>query len=203
MSDADTYLDIAATRRSFYNLTGESTISDEKLEELVKKTLLVTPSAFNTQSARIIVLLGDQHRKLWDIVKAAVAPHVAGNQERAAATEAKLSSFQAAYASILFLEDPSTYDPLSSFVTYADKFGAWREQGSGMHQLVLWTALEATGLGVNVQHYNPLIDDEVKKTWSIDEKWKLVAQMVVGKPAGERPSGKEQKPLENRYRVIS
>ncbi|KIY01564.1 uncharacterized protein Z520_03116 [Fonsecaea multimorphosa CBS 102226] len=203
MSDADTYLDLAANRRTIYNLTGESTISDAKLEELVKKTLLVTPSAFNTQSARIIVLLGEQHKKLWDIVKAALAPHVAGNAERAAATEAKLNSFQSAYASILFFEDPSTYDPLSSFVTYADKFEAWREQGSGMNQLVLWTALEAAGLGVNVQHYNPLIDDEVKKTWSIDAKWKLIAQMVVGKPEGKRPAAKEQKPLESRYRVIS
>ncbi|OAP57653.1 hypothetical protein AYL99_08391 [Fonsecaea erecta] len=203
MSDVDTYLDIAAKRRTIYNLTGESTISDAKLEELVKKTLLVTPSAFNTQSARIIVLLGDQHRKLWDIVKAALAPHVAGKPEQAAATEAKLNSFRSAYASILFFEDPSTYDPLAGFVTYADKFEAWREQGSGMNQLVLWTALEAAGLGINVQHYNPLIDEEVKKTWSIDEKWKLVAQMVVGKPAGEKPAAKEQKPLEGRYRVIA
>ncbi|KIW35268.1 uncharacterized protein PV07_01972 [Cladophialophora immunda] len=203
MSDADAYLDFAANRRTIYNLTNESTISDAKLEEIVKKTLLVTPSAFNTQSARIIVLLGEQHKKLWDIVRAALAPHVAGNPEQAAATEAKVNSFQAAYASILFFEDPSTYDPIMSFVAYADKFEAWREQGSGMHQLVLWTAMEAAGLGVHVQHYNPLIDDEVKKTWSIDANWKLTAQMVIGKPAGEKPAPKEKKPLEGRYRVIA
>jgi len=202
MSESDTYLDLAAKRRTFYNLTGESTISDQKLEEIVQKTLLVTPSAFNTQSARIVVLLGAQHKKLWNIVKAAIAPHTAGNQERAQATEAKLSSFQAAYASILFFEDPSAYDPLAAFITYADKFADWREQGSGMHQLVLWTALEAEGMGVNIQHYNPLIDEEVKKTWSIDPGWKLITQMVIGKPTAERPGPREQKPLEERYRVV-
>ena len=30
-----------------------------------------------------------------------------------------------------------------------------------MLQLVVWTALEAEGLGATLQHYNPLIDDEV------------------------------------------
>jgi predicted oxidoreductase (fatty acid repression mutant protein) len=35
-----------------------------------------------------------------------------------------------------------------------------------MHQLLIWATLEAEGLGANLQHYNPVINEEVKKTWS-------------------------------------
>lgn len=206
MTTVDTYFDIAANRRTIYTLTNESTISDAQLEEIVKKTLLVTPSAFNTQSAHMVVLLGEQHKKLWDIVKTVVMPHVAGDKDREAATEAKLNSFQAAYASILFFEDASTYEPLMGYKIYVDKYESWREQGSGMAQLVLWTALEAAGMGVHVQHYNPLIDEEVKKTWAaagVNPSWKLVGQMVTGKPTGDKPAPKELKPLESRYQIIA
>lgn len=60
-----------------------------------------------------------------------------------------------------------------------------------MHQYYVWTALETQGLGVNLQHYNPLID-EVKKTFDIPEHWILKAQMVFGTPAKE-PAPKVQK----------
>lgn len=58
-------------------------------------------------------------------------------------------------------------------------------------------------MGANVQHYNPLIDEEVHKVWKLDSKWKLVSQMVIGKPVGDRPQPKEKKPVEERYRMIS
>lgn len=44
-----------------------------------------------------------------------------------------------------------------------------------MHQYYVWMALETHGLGANLQHYNPLIDDEVKKTFDLPEHWILKA----------------------------
>lgn len=197
---SDQLISAVADRRSFYQLSDESTISDSRLEELVQKVLLATPSAFNTQSSRIVVLLGAEHRKLWDIVRATIAPLVSG--EQAKTTEAKIASLQAAYGSILFFEDPSAYDRLQSFKMYADKFISWRDQGSAMHQLLLWTALDLEGLGANVQHYNPLIDIQVKDTWAIESNWDLVAQMVIGKPIGDKPAAKAKSEVSDRYRVF-
>ncbi|BAL84953.1 hypothetical protein SELR_pSRC101460 (plasmid) [Selenomonas ruminantium subsp. lactilytica TAM6421] len=37
-------------------------------------------------------------------------------------------------------------------------------------------------LGVNIQYYNPLIDDEVKAHFAVPESWNMVAQMVLGAP---------------------
>lgn len=202
-SITDSMISAVAERRSIYNLSNESTISEKRLEELVQKVLLAVPSAFNTQSTRIVVLLGDQHKKLWDIVLATLAPHVKHDEATAAATEQRIASFVAGYGSIMFFEDLSTYDALQSFAIYKDKFPSWCDQTSAMHQLLLWTVLEAEGMGVNVQHYNPLIDEEVRKAWQLDSKWTLVSQMVIGKTVGDRPQPKEKKPVEERYRIIS
>lgn len=87
---------------------------------------------------------------------------------------------------------------------YKDKTDEWLQQSSGMHQYYLWTALEALGLGVNVQHYNPLINAEVQKTWGVPSDWELKAQMVFGAPReGGAPGEKLQKlPLEQRIQVF-
>ena len=51
-----------------------------------------------------------------------------------------------------------------------------------MHQYFMWTALESyPSMGVNLQHYNPLIDAAVIKEWGLPEHWVLKAQMVFGK----------------------
>ena len=47
-----------------------------------------------------------------------------------------------------------------------------------MHQLAVWTMLEDEGMGASLQHYNPLIDDEVRKVWNLSDDWKLIAQML-------------------------
>ncbi len=53
-----------------------------------------------------------------------------------------------------------------------------------MHQFVLWTALEAEGLGCNIQHYNPVIDGKLQTAYDVPSTWSLQAQLVFGKPTG-------------------
>ena len=70
-----------------------------------------------------------------------------------------------------------------------------------MHQLAIWTMLEDAGLGVSLQHYNPLIDETVYAEWKLDPKWELVAQMPFGTPT-EGPGPKKLKPLDKRVLVF-
>ena len=58
-----------AHRRSYYALSNKSLVSNEEIEEIVKFAVKNIPSAFNSQSTRVVLLLGDQHTKLWNIVK--------------------------------------------------------------------------------------------------------------------------------------
>ena len=70
-----------------------------------------------------------------------------------------------------------------------------------MLQFVVWTALEQTGLGASLQHYSPLIDEDVRNEWGLPENWKLIAQMPFGKPVAQ-PGEKQFSPLEARLKVF-
>ena len=54
-------------RRSYYGINKEVQVSDEKIKEIVEFAVKYTPSAFNSQTARLVVLTGEAHDKLWDI----------------------------------------------------------------------------------------------------------------------------------------
>ncbi|MEB2629204.1 nitroreductase family protein [Peribacillus frigoritolerans] len=185
-------------RRSYYGINKEVQVSDEKIKEIVEFAVKHTPSAFNSQSSRLVVLTGSAHDKLWDITTQALRKAV--GEGDFSGTQQKMDSFKAGYGSILFFEDESVVKSLQEqFATYADNFPIWSQQTSGMHQLVVWTALETEGLGATLQHYNPLIDDEVKKEWNVPSNWKLIAQMPFGNPTAQ-PGDKEFKPLEDRIK---
>jgi len=186
-------------RRSIYDISNETTISDDRLEEIIKEALLHAPSAFNSQTARVILLLGENHQKLWDITAESLKQVVPS--DRWEKTKAKINSFKAGYGTILFFEDMSIVQSLQErFPTYKENFPFWSQQSSGMVQYIIWTALELEGLGASLQHYNELIEEKVKKQWDVPVNWKLISQMPFGKPTA--PAGeKEFKPLEERFRV--
>jgi len=48
-------------RRSHYAISKDPVISDERIQEIVNEAVKYTPSSFNSQSARVVVLLGEQH----------------------------------------------------------------------------------------------------------------------------------------------
>ena len=186
-------------RRSIYAISKESGVSNERIQEVINEAVLHTPSAFNSQSARVVVLFGENHNKLWDITEASLKKIVP--EENFAPTKEKIDSFRNGYASVLFFEDQNVVKNLQEqFSLYKDNFPVWSQQSSGMLQYVIWTSLAVEGLGASLQHYNEIIEEDVAKEWSIPSGWKLVAQMPFGKPvagAGE----KEFLPLDERVKT--
>lgn len=190
-----------ADRYSVYQITDQKVVSEERIEEVVQFAVEHTPYAFNSQSGRVVVLFGEENDKLWEMTKAELKKIVPENEFPA--TEERINGFKAGYGTVLFFEDQSIVRGLQEQMPiYADNFPTWSEQGSGMLQYVVWTALENEGLGATLQHYNPLIDQAVQKEWGISEDWLLRAQMPFGKPEGERPV-KEQQPIADRVKVFN
>lgn len=188
-------------RRSIYAIDDNIKVSDKEIEDIIDFAVLNVPSAFNSQSTRVLLLLGDQHVRLWDIVKNTLRKIV--HQEAFKNTEKKIDgSFASGYGTVLFFEDITVIEDLQKkFPTYSDNFPAWSQQTSAMHQLAIWTMLEDAGLGASLQHYNPLIDEEVIRTWKLNNNWKLIAQMPFGNPL--EPAGvKDFKPLDKRVMVF-
>lgn len=196
-----TFLEAIEHRRSYYSLKNESPIHDNEIEDIVKFAVKHVPSAFNSQSTRVVILFGKNHKRLWDITKETLRKIVPAGAF--ATTEQKIDGcFACGYASLLFYEDESVVKEYQqNFPTYADNFARWSEQTCGMHQLTIWTALEDVGFGASLQHYNPLIDTQIAKEFNINPNWRLVAEMPFGVPA-EKPGDKDFKPLGDRVLVF-
>ncbi|KAJ6096670.1 hypothetical protein N7486_007416 [Penicillium sp. IBT 16267x] len=202
----DALVQAAQNRRTIYKLGKNSPVYDAKIEEIVNAAILNVPSSFNTQGTRLVVLLKEEHERLWDITisvfEGLVASGTVPEEIFKNHTLPKLQGFKAAYGTILFYEDPAHIKPMQEkFATYAAHFEPWADQSNAMHQYFLWTALESLGFGANLQHYNPLIDESVTKQWNLPTEWRMVAQMVFGSP--EAPAGeKPQKPIEERVKIF-
>ena len=119
-------------RRSVYAISKEKVISDQAIKEVIEHAVKNTPSAFNSQSARVVLLLEKHHDKLWDITKEALRKIVP--VELFGSTEDKINSFRNGYGTVLFFEDTSVIESLQSkFASYKDNFPAFSLRSSGMH----------------------------------------------------------------------
>ncbi|HCM89641.1 MULTISPECIES: nitroreductase family protein [Vagococcus] len=175
-------------RRSIYHLGENISLSETEVESLIKEVVRESPSSFNSQTQRVVILFGESNQKLWSITETALK--VVTPAEAFEGTQAKLKSFAAGKGTILFFEDTDVVKSLQEqFALYADNFPIWSEQASGLTQANVWTALSEENIGASIQHYNPLIDDAVAKEWEIPASWNLRAQMPFGSietPAGEK-----------------
>lgn len=187
-------------RCTLYGICNQTTIANEKIIEIVKNSTKHVPSAFNSQSQRVAVLFGEKHDELWKIVMDTLRNIVP--PENFPPTETKINSFAAGYGTLLYFDETTITQGLADqFPAYKDNFPVWAEQSNGMLQFAIWSQLEVEGLGVNLQHYNPVIDAAVKKAFNIPETWRLIAQMPFGKPTAERGE-KEFTPISERVMVI-
>ncbi|MBP1755951.1 MAG: hypothetical protein H6Q59_2349 [Firmicutes bacterium] len=188
------------SRRTYYAIGKDTKVSTEEVKKVVDHAVKFVPSAFNSQSARVVVLAGENHDKLWEIARETLRKIVPA--EAFASTDEKINSFKNGAGTLLFFEDQAVVQGLQdAFPLYKDNFPIWSLQSSGMVQFTIWTALENLGLGASLQHYNPLIDDEVHSTWSLPDNWKLLGQMPFGHPLAD-PGAKEYSPLEARVKVF-
>jgi len=173
------FLKAAAKRRSQYALGSQLPISHDEVTELIRQAIKLSPSSFNSQSSRAVILFDSNSRKFWDFVKIELRKIVPA--DAFAATEAKINGFAAGAGTVLFYEDQSVVKGLQEqFALYADRFPAWSEHSTGIAQFAVWTALAEAGIGASLQHYNPLPDAAAAREWNIPASWALRAQLPFG-----------------------
>ena len=180
---------LAANRRSIYALGDNLSQTPEEIFDLVKQTVKNSPTAFNSQTVRAVVLFGKSSDKVWEIVEDALRK-IAKSPDAFEQTKAKIDSFKAGYGTILYFTDTTIVHQLENdYPSYAANFANWAEQGLGGAQQAVWTALAEQGIGASLQHYNPLIDDAIHQTFNLPADWQLRAEMPFGSieaPAGEK-----------------
>ncbi|MGO4987877.1 nitroreductase family protein [Gallicola sp. Sow4_E12] len=196
------YLAAVAKRRSVYSLKKESTLKDENLIEMIKQVTQDAPSSLNSQSQRVVILLGEEHDYLWENIVMETLRKVVNDEERFKETEKKIKGFAKAYGTVLFYQDKNSLKIMEEkFPDYAHNFDRWASEGDGILLYGIWTALASCGLGASVQHYNPLIDEEVAQRYDIPKEWMLISQMPFG-VIEEYPEPKEKMAVEEKVKVF-
>lgn len=183
------FLNSIKTRRTIYAIGKNVTVDQAKIEETIREAVKQSPSAFNSQTSRVVTLYGESHTNFWNIVRETLRKIVPA--EAFEGTNQKIDSFSAGFGTALFYEDQDIVKGLQEqFALYADNFPVWSEHSSAIAQFATWTALSEIGIGASLQHYNPIVDAEVAETYDIPANWKLRAQLVFGSieaPAGDKP----------------
>ena len=194
----NSFQEAVTARRSIYKLGRNIPVLQSQIIAAVERMVKDSPSAFNMQSARIVVTMLDHHENVWHITKGELQKTLPA--DRFAVVEKKIDGFAAAYGTILFFESSNMIKAMQDQISeYAANFPTWAMQANGMLQFAIWTALEDLGLGVNLQHYNSLIDQPIKQVFDLPDSWDLVAQMVFGekleepKPIAKIPTGSRVK----------
>ncbi|BGP53290.1 hypothetical protein JCM8202_002615 [Rhodotorula sphaerocarpa] len=198
---AAAFLNAVENRRTAYAINNESPIPDARVQEIVEFAVKHCPSSFNSQTTRAVVAFGGSHTKLWDIAKEKIRAIV--SDDAWDASEKRLNGFQGGHGTVLLYEDQEAVRQLQEKIPlYAEHFPTWSEHTHGIHAYTIWTALTAEGLGCSLQHYNPLIDEDVAEAFDVPMSWKLRGQLVFGKPTAA-PAEKTFQPLEQRVKVVN
>ncbi len=173
------FLDQIKQRRTIYAIGKNVTLENSKIESVIQEAVKQSPSSFNSQTSRVVTLFGQSHDKFWDIVLETLRKIVPAAAFEG--TSGKIASFKAGHATVLFYEDQDVVKSLQEqFALYADNFPVWSEHSTAIAQFAVWTALAEHNIGASLQHYNPIVDEEVASTFDIPANWKLRAQLVLG-----------------------
>lgn len=194
------FTDLQEKRRSIYALGKNVELSDQELIDTIQGAVLQSPTAFNSQSARVVILFDQESDAFWneiaysELEKVTPAAAFEGTKER-------LAGFAQAKGTILFYEDQDVVKGLQEqFPLYAENFPLWSEQGHGIALYATWMALTEKNIGMNVQHYNPLVDAQVAEKYNIPANWKLRAQAPFG--AIVAPAGDKEVQTQERFKVF-
>ncbi|XMB72236.1 nitroreductase family protein [Mycoplasmatota bacterium WC30] len=187
-------------RRSIRDINNTIDIEESELIDIIKHNLKHTPSAYNAQSQKVMVLLGEQHLKFWNLTKEALRKIVP--EKNFGSTESKMDNFGAGYGTILFFDDLTITNGLvDKFPTYKQNFLTWAEQQNGMLQANIWSSLASKNIGASLQHYNEIIENQLESAFGVSKNCKLIAQMPFGGILKE-PSQKQFQNVESRIIII-
>ncbi|UUS58914.1 MULTISPECIES: nitroreductase family protein [unclassified Acinetobacter] len=182
------FLNQIEQRRTIYSIGNNVSLSQDEIEQTIKDAVRLSPSSFNSQTSRVVILFDDAHQKFWNIVRETLRKIVPADAFEG--TNGKINSFAAGFGTALFYEDQAVVKALQEqFALYADNFPVWSEHSTAIAQFATWTALAEKNIGASLQHYNPIVDAETAAAFDVPDQWKLRAQLVFGSieaPAGEK-----------------
>lgn len=180
-------------RRSYYNINKKLSVTQEDIVNMIGEVTELVPDAFNMKSARVVVLINDNHDLLWNEVEQVFKGKI---------PQEKLDGFRGGAGTVLFFYDEEALaSARAKFPDYANRVEEWALQSNGMLQISVWTGLRDLNLGASLQHYNPVIDERVRDLFDVPTSYRLMAQMPFG-GIGKEPDPKDKEDISKRVIVV-
>ena len=115
MASTKPFFSAVEARRTIYPLKNESPISDERIKEIVTMAIKHAPSAFNSQTGRVVVVLKKEHVRLWEAIMEVYKAMLPEDKYNGA--KERFDMFKAAYGTVshIFFSIPVQRSRLTAF----------------------------------------------------------------------------------------
>lgn len=184
------FLEIASKRRSVYDLGKDSSHSIEDVVAQLRQVMDRVPTAFNSQTSRLVVVSGEDNVKLWDYIYDVQKDVL--SQGMLDQMGPVMQAAKEGLGTILFFED---LDQVKEMPTQGERTTAYKFTNNGNHQFAAWLTLADMGLGASLQHFNigydQGFDKGVRDLFDLPDTYEMVAQMPFGSiesPAASKSS---------------
>lgn len=173
------FKNVIKNRRSIYALGNNSDYSIDEIVATIRETQKDVPSAFNSQTSRLVVLHGDANTKFWNLILDVQKDVL--DQATWDFMSPIMEGAKNGIGTVLFFEDR---DAVATMPTQGQRTEAYKQNNSANSQYAAWLALADMNLGGSLQHFNvgyeQGFDKAVRELFDLPESYELIAQMPFG-----------------------
>ncbi len=173
------FLDLLEDRRTIYAVGKNSEYSKEEIEDTIRKVVKQVPSAFNSQTSRVVILFDDANTKFWDHIYDVQKDVLEG--EMWDMMSGVMMGAKEGIGTVLFFED---LDAVEVMPAQGIRQEAYKQNNNANVQYAVWLALREMDLGGSLQHFNVGyehgFDKATKEMFNLPASYEMLAQMPFG-----------------------
>ncbi|WP_195853402.1 nitroreductase family protein [Aerococcus urinae] len=180
--------DLAAKRRSIYHIGKNTDHSAKEIVDALQAVLKDVPTAFNSQTSRIVIAFGDKHQALWDEIYQVQEGVLEGDMWEQ--MSGVIQGAKEGLGTILFFED---LNEVENMPANPERSTAYKENNNANHQYAAWLTLAELDLGATLQQFNigyeQGFDKSIRQMFDLPDSYAMLAQMPFGSietPAGDK-----------------
>lgn len=173
------FFNLVKKRRSIYGLGKNSKYSIEEIENRIREVMKHLPSAFNSQSTRVVVVFGEAHEKFWNHIYDVQKDVLTGDMKEW--MSGVVNGAKKGLGTVLFFEDRNVVEDMP---TNEARKEAYKQNNNAIAQYAIWLALAEMDLGANLQHFNigyeQGFDKGTRELFILPDSYEMIAQMPFG-----------------------
>ncbi|MCG7344862.1 nitroreductase family protein [Sporosarcina sp. ACRSL] len=174
-----TFVELVEKRRSIYALGTNSEYSKKDIENRIREVVKQVPTAFNSQTTRVVVLFDEAKNKFWDHIYDVQKNILEGGMQEW--MSGVVTGAKNGIGTVLFFED---LDAAKQMPTQGARTEAYKQNNNANAQYAVWLALAEMDLGASLQHFNvgyeQGFDKATREMFNLPETYEMIAQMPFG-----------------------